>query len=587
MVRRGGEPLPSTIFRVAVSRVWAIVLAAIAVIIAGESVLTWRTNQDIAALHDRQAAVEWACRALQGAVPAQISHTNAFGLTGDAGVLVDMRAERDRATHNLALLRGVVVSADGAVLVDTIGARLEQINNGVEQQVALAQSGRRDAIRDGIRALSVDLVAMLALIDRLVAAEEAAAQAHLAVAQQQRLVGLLAGGALLVAVALTSARRLRQGQTQLDEALTQLDTARAAAETSAARAERLLIDARAAQARYGALFEGIDDAIVVAGADGRFVDANAAATRLLGYSREDLLQRAVGDLHQDGPGEGRERFAVLQRDGRWRGEVTLRRRDGSLVPTESWQVRIALPDSLFYVAVWRDISERRELEAQQRDFLAMVTHELKSPLTTIGVYAQFMRRRATYSEQGVAAIITQVQRLNRLIDDLTDVARLDAGRLDLRLAPHDLTSIVLAAVDQARVLAPSHAVTVSAPPEPAIVACDRDRIVQVLLNLLSNAAKYAPAGTSIMVALEVIGGGARVTVRDQGAGIAAEDLPRLFDRFYRSPTAYGQGTPGLGLGLPISKGLVEAHGGTIVVESTPGAGSAFIVTLPRQPPTSA
>lgn len=586
MVRREGEPLPSTIFRVAVSRVWAIVLAAIAVIIAGESVLTWRTNQDIAALHDRQAAVEWACRALQGAVPAQISHTYAFGLTGDAGVLVDMRAERDRATHNLALLRGVVVSADGAALVDTIGARLEQINSGVEQQVALAQSGRRDAIGDGIRALSVDLVAMLALVDRLVAAEEAAAQAHLTAAQQQRLVGLLVGGALLVAVALTSARRLRQGQTQLDEALTQLDTARAAAETSAARAERLLVDARAAQARYGALFEGIDDAIVVAGADGRFVDANAAATRLLGYSREDLLQRAVGDLHQDGPGEGRERFAVLQRDGRWRGEVTLRRRDGSLVPTESWQVRIALPDSLFYVAVWRDISERRELEAQQRDFLAMVTHELKSPLTTIGVYAQFMRRRATYSEQGVAAIITQVQRLNRLIDDLTDVARLDAGRLDLRLAPHDLTSIVLAAADQARVLAPSHAVMVSAPPEPAIVACDRDRIVQVLLNLLSNAAKYAPAGTAIVVTLEVIGGGARVTVRDRGAGIAAEDLPRLFDRFYRSPTAYRQGTPGLGLGLPISKGLVEAHGGTIEVESVPGAGSAFTVTLPRQPPTS-
>jgi PAS domain S-box-containing protein len=347
---------------------------------------------------------------------------------------------------------------------------------------------------------------------------------------------------------------------------------------------RLLEQMRVAEARYRGLFEGIDDAIIVADSDGRFIDANPAATVLSGYNREELLAMSVGDLGANGIAENRARFEDLERLGRLRAEIELRRKDGSIVPTESWQSAVSLPTSVVYVAVWRDISERRALELMQREFLAMVTHELKTPLTTIGAYAQFMRRRGAYNETAAETIVAQSRRLDRLIEDLLDVSRLDAGRTELRREPIDLGVVVRAAAEQARVLSPAHQIEVNAPAEATIGWFDRDRLMQILQNLLSNAIKYSPEGSRVRVTLENAGDWARLTVEDRGVGIPPEVMSRLFNRFFRAPAAQASRVQGLGLGLYITKGLVEAHGGQITVESTEGVGSSFTVTLPFLPP---
>lgn len=146
----------------------------------------------------------------------------------------------------------------------------------------------------------------------------------------------------------------------------------------------------------------------------------------------------------------------------------------------------------------------------------------------------------------------------------------------------DLGALVQAAVEQAQVLSARHTVRAAVPPIPLRGWWDRDRVDQVLQNLLANALKYAPAGGAVTVGVDVEDGGraARVWVQDEGGGIPTEAQPRLFERFYRTADAVASGAPGLGLGLAISKALVEAHGGQIWVDSQPGAGSTFTFTLP-------
>ena len=349
---------------------------------------------------------------------------------------------------------------------------------------------------------------------------------------------------------------------------------------------RLLDQVRASEARYRGLFEGIDDAIIVADASGRFIDVNPAASALLGYTREELLRMQVGDLGAGDPAPHRERFAALQRAGRWHGEVDLRRADGTVVPTESWQRVVELPGDTVYVSVWRDISERRALEQLQREVLAMVTHDLKTPLTSIKAMAQLMQRRGVYREQSVTNIVAQAERLERLVNDLLDVSRLETGRLELQRETVDLVAVVRETVEAARALSPAHRISVEAPDRPLMGEFDYHRLAQILQNLLSNAVRYSPAGSTIRVSVTDLGDAAQIAVSDQGPGIPPEALARIFERFYRAEAAAVSQPQGLGLGLYIARGLVEAHGGRVWAESTAGQGSTFYVRLPYGRPAA-
>ena len=350
-----------------------------------------------------------------------------------------------------------------------------------------------------------------------------------------------------------------------------------------AERERLLTQAQAAEARYRGLFGGVADAILVADAEGRYLDINRAATELLGYAREDLLQLRVPDVVATRPEWTEAEYARFLQEGSWHGELELRRRDGELVPVEAWATTIRLPAGVVYVSAVRDISERRALEQLQREFIAMVTHELRTPVTAIKGFAQLMQRRGARAEM-VDVIAAEADRLQRLVGDLLDVSRLDARQLELRRSSVDLAATARAVADQATVLSEEHAVVVDAPEGPLEGWWDRERLGQVLHNLVANAIKYSPSGGEVRVRVEDLGQQARVSVADQGIGIAADALPRLFDRFYRTEAAAASGTTGLGVGLYIAKSLVEAHGGQIWADSGgEGHGTTFTFTLPYEP----
>jgi PAS domain S-box-containing protein len=221
-------------------------------------------------------------------------------------------------------------------------------------------------------------------------------------------------------------------------------------------------------------------------------------------------------------------------------------------------------------------------EPERRSFISTVTHDLRSPLTSIKGFAQLMQRRQSYDDRAVQAIVTQTERMARLLRDLSDANILETGQLQLDPERVDLVGLVQEVIDQASDASDSRPSLLTSAAEIE-GWWDRNRLAQILLNLLSNAATYAP-GAPVTVWLEHLGSQVRITVADGGPGIDAEMLPHIFNRssWGRSP---GDRASGLGLGLYISKRLIDAHGGHIEVESAPGKGAAFIITLPQRAAT--
>ncbi len=323
---------------------------------------------------------------------------------------------------------------------------------------------------------------------------------------------------------------------------------------------RLYMEARASEARYRAIFDGVADAIVITDETGRLIEANDAARQLLGTPELASLDKHVGN-------------------GPWVSEIDWRRADGSAVPVESLVTPVELPSGMVHVSIARDITERRKLERMQREFMAMVTHDLRSPLTSMIGFAQLMRRRGSYSERAIEAILAQATRLNRLVGDLLDAARLDGGQLTLVRSRVDLVDLARKTAEGMQATTQAHEIIAIGPDRPVIGWWDRDRIAQILQNLLANAIKYSPDGGKIVIHVTQHGDTAEVAVIDQGVGIHADALPHLFDRFYRVDELRRH-AEGLGLGLYITRSLAEAHGGGVRIASEPGRGSTFTVTLP-------
>jgi PAS domain S-box-containing protein len=321
------------------------------------------------------------------------------------------------------------------------------------------------------------------------------------------------------------------------------------------------------------LFEANPDALIVVDDGGRILDVNEAACVLLAAEHADLCARDLASVGVEVGPEGDER---APQPGRWRGELELIRPDGSHVPVEA-AMAPAGPGAFLLSA--RDATERRRQQRTEREFISLVGHELRNPIASLKGYAQLMRRRAAYSEEAVDTIVRQTNRLNRLVGDLLDASRLQTGRLELRRLEVDLVARARAVVEGARELTTEHAIRLEAPDSPILGWWDRDRLEQVLDNLVGNAVKYSPGG-EIVVRIEPVDGGVRVLVVDQGPGIAPEVMPFLFERFYRAESAAASPVKGLGLGLYVCKGLVEAMGGRIWVESDQGHGSTFVFVLP-------
>lgn len=222
-----------------------------------------------------------------------------------------------------------------------------------------------------------------------------------------------------------------------------------------------------------------------------------------------------------------------------------------------------------------------QAQQSQRDFLANVSHDLKTPLTSIQGYAQAILDGATKDPKRAATIIyEEAERLNRLVTQLTDLARVEAGRFSLHLTAIDLGQMVTSVAQSLAVMAEKKQITldIDAPSMPPIAA-DGDRFAQVLNNLIGNAIKYTPEGGNVWVKTRATHGGVEVSISDNGVGISEKDLPRIFERFYQVDKARGP-SRGTGLGLAIVKEIVQAHGGKIEVQSVEGRGSRFTVWMP-------
>lgn len=377
-----------------------------------------------------------------------------------------------------------------------------------------------------------------------------------------------------------------------------------------------LVAAREASRRHArelsAIIEAMPEGVMLVERDGHIVMANGAARQILGYSvlTDAPVQRYSEVFHtyaEDGRRlEARELPLVraLQGETVMGDEMVFQRPDGSRIDILTSAAPVNLDDSgaiTGAVAIFQDITQIRALERQRDDFLGIAAHELRTPLATILATLQaFLRRLQTRPADqaiapdaltaGMARMYRQAQRLNALVSDLLDSTRIRTGKLVYDMAPCDLATVVHEAFSGQIASATGRTISLSLPKHPVMVMGDVFRLAQVVDNLISNALKYSPEEEPVAVTLDEthvnVNGDtrhvARLRIADNGVGIPPEDVPHIFERFYRAASIEVQAGAGvgLGLGLHITHNIVERHGGQIEVRSTPGNGSTFEVTLP-------
>ncbi|MEP7177046.1 MAG: ATP-binding protein [Gemmatimonadales bacterium] len=332
---------------------------------------------------------------------------------------------------------------------------------------------------------------------------------------------------------------------------------------------------RRAQAESAALVDVMVEGVIAADGRGRVVTANPAARRLLGYGPAEPLPD-LAELFR--VKAAREIVDVVQR-----GE-----------PVQDRQLEMddrhflvnarALPTG-GAVLVLHDLTELRRLEAVRRDFVANVSHELKTPLTSISGYAETLlgdRADAETTHRFVGIILSNARRMQRLVDDLLDLSRIEAGRWQPNRTDVDVAAVAreswAALAGRAEATGVRFAVDVE--PDAAVVDADADALRQVCTNLMDNSLRHTPAGGTVTCLSRRVEAGVAVSIRDDGVGIGREHLPRIFERFYRADQSRSREEGGTGLGLAIVKHLVEAHGGRVFAESERGRGTTVTSVFP-------
>jgi signal transduction histidine kinase len=238
-----------------------------------------------------------------------------------------------------------------------------------------------------------------------------------------------------------------------------------------------------------------------------------------------------------------------------------------------------------------DISERKEMDRMKSEFISVVSHELRTPLTAIsGALGLMASGAAGALPERAGRLVTvgyrNAERLATLVNDLLDMDKLQSGKLSFNFASGDLGALLAEAVEQNQPYAERFGVTLDLvlPDAPVAAHFDHLRVMQVVTNLLSNAAKFSPEGGQVRISLGVDGDTARISVADDGPGISPEFRKRLFDRFAQEDGAHQNKHAGTGLGLAISQGIAQAHGGGITLDDAAGPGATFHLTLPLAGP---
>jgi PAS domain S-box-containing protein len=368
------------------------------------------------------------------------------------------------------------------------------------------------------------------------------------------------------------------------------DLSRVLAEREATIEEEIRQRTRAEQER-DQLFELGLDMLCIADFDGYFKQLNPAWERTLGWSAEELMARPYVDfIHPDDlEGTFREAQKLSLGGATIDFENRYRTRDGAYLWL-SWRAAAVLDQKLIYAAA-RDISERRKVEQLKDDFISVVSHELRTPLTSIrgslGLLVGGVAGKLPEKAHALAEVAERnSDRLVRLVNDILDIEKIESGTMALIPARVDLMALVEQAVESNRAYASLYHVElriVAATPGAAAWV-DADRIQQVLANLLSNAAKNSPRGSSVEVSVQCCDEELRVSIVDHGKGIPLEFQPHVFEKFAQADTSSARHKGGTGLGLTISKAILERHQGRLWFETAPGAGTTFTFAVPGLSP---
>ena len=308
--------------------------------------------------------------------------------------------------------------------------------------------------------------------------------------------------------------------------------------------------------------------------DSRFAEARGPRDQV----QQDAIAAAATPIRVGGQLAGALSFSQVDRAREWTAD------DVRLIESVGQELRVAISAAEAFGRQRAAVAELERLNRAKSDFVSIVSHEFRTPLTGIQGFSEMMKSEdLTLDEMREYAgdINKDAHRLNRMITEMLDLDKMESGRMQLHREIVALNEIVAEAVDNVRPNAPGHPVALKLDPMLGEMNGDRDKLTQVIANLLSNAVKYSPHGGDIVVTTRVEGNTAHLVVRDHGMGIPKEALESIFERYGRVESRATRHIQGTGLGLPIVRQIVQLHGGTVWAESSVGEGSVFHVTLPR------
>lgn len=368
-------------------------------------------------------------------------------------------------------------------------------------------------------------------------------------------------------------------------------------ERNLARLSKALDQLEKSEVRVRSVMDAASDGIVTIDDKARVETVNREAAEMFGYEPADvpglpatifwapgnlepLLEEIAIALSEGRPFEARERELVGQR------------RDGSQFPVEVNVSDVPGGEGPSFVAVMRDITERKRIQQMKDEFISVVSHELRTPLTSIngalGLLAGgVLKDQPDKADRMIEVAAMDTSRLMRLVNDMLDLERIHAGRVELVMAPVQGLTLIERAKDAMQALADEANVLLACEGQPISLVADEDRLLQVLTNLVGNAVKFSEPGAAVTLSVAPGPQGARFEVADQGRGIPHEMLHSVFERFQQVDMSDQRQKGGTGLGLAICKAIVESHGGRIWVESEIGSGSTFIFTIPGREPAGA
>ncbi len=352
------------------------------------------------------------------------------------------------------------------------------------------------------------------------------------------------------------------------------------------RAEEAL---RTSEARIRALLDNMLEGLLMVDAQGAIGFVNPAGERMFGYSSDELIGKPLRMLVPEKPGGDVGLFLrealqkAMGRTTQWEG----RRKNGDIFPFELALFQFETPEGRRIAGSFVDVTERREVDRLKREFVSSVSHELRTPLTSIrgslGLLAGGVLGPLSPDAVEIVAVAERnVVRLIGLINDILDLERLGGGRLEMAFESCAATAIVERSLEAVRGFATqSHVALVVEPVSASVsIRADADRLVQVLVNLVSNAVKFSPAGGAVTVRVALAPGTAEFQVEDRGRGVPPALREAIFERYRQVEASDSRSKGGAGLGLAICKAIVEQHGGVIGVRDAPGTGSVFWFRVP-------